>query len=208
MTSPRNAKAEATRERILQVTAKEMYRVGFRALGLKEILDHLQMSKGALYHHFKNKLEIGYAVLDEVYAQQFYALWVEPLEAENPLQAIIHLLEGASKQACMDSLSCGCPVNNLASEMSPIDEGFRTRVEAIYKRWCQRLTEAFMRAQAKGYMRSEVDAEETALFVVTAVQGAIVLGKNAQSYEVFARALKPLIHYLSSLQPQARCAAD
>ena len=202
MVSVRNAKAEETRERILQVTAMEMIRVGYRALGLSEILDHLQMSKGALYHHFKNKLELGYAVLDEVYASRFASLWVSPLEQEDPLQAIIDLLRKVSAGTAMD-VNCGCPINNLAAEMSPIDEGFRERVERVYKRWRNRLTEAFLRAQAKGYMRGDVDAEETAMFIIASVQGAMVLAKNAQNCEVFAQTLKPLIHYLTSLQPDA-----
>ena len=70
--SQQRSRAEETRGRILEAAGEEMRRVGFRAMGLNDILKKLHMSKGALYHHFQNKLELGYAVLDELYAKRFF----------------------------------------------------------------------------------------------------------------------------------------
>lgn len=200
MTVQRNLKAEETRERILEITSEEMCRVGFRAMGLNDILHKLKMSKGALYHHFRNKLELGYAVLDELYATRFSSQWVSPLDEENPLQATIECLEAMPLAMEEDNIRCGCPINNLATEMSPIDEGFRLRIERVYKRWHSRLIEAFLRAQDKGYMRKDVKAEEVAIFLIATVQGAFTISKNSQNSELFIQVMQPLNQYLRSLQ--------
>ena len=34
-------------------------------------------------------------------------------------------------------LNLGCPLNNLAQEMSPLDEGFRTRTQQVFELWMQ-----------------------------------------------------------------------
>ncbi|MBT8140065.1 MAG: TetR/AcrR family transcriptional regulator [Gammaproteobacteria bacterium] len=203
MTIQRSAKAEYTRERILEVAGEEMRRVGYRAMGLNDILHKLRMSKGALYHHFRNKLELGYAVLDELYAKSFLKTWDSPLDRDDPLQAIISYLQAMSENMSDDMLSCGCPINNLANEMSNLDEGFRLRVEGLFERWKARMTSAFARAQKNGFMREDVDAEDTAVFVIAAVQGAIMLAKNAQDASIFSQATQSVSTYLSGLQTQA-----
>lgn len=202
--SQQRSRAEETRGRILEAAGEEMRRVGFRAMGLNDILKKLHMSKGALYHHFQNKLELGYAVLDELYAKRFFKTWISPLDQEDPLAATIECLQNMCNELETESLCCGCPMNNLASEMSSIDEGFRKRVEGVFKRWKQRLTEAFMRAQAEGYMRKDVDAEETAVFVIVSIQGALMVAKNAQNLTIFSQAAKSVCNYLMTLKAVER----
>jgi len=200
MTLQRSSKAEETRCRILEVAGEEMMRVGFRSMGLNDVLKKLCMSKGALYHHFQNKLELGYAVLDELYAKRFLNTWVLPLDQEDPLQATIDALQCLAGSMGTESLKCGCPMNTLASEMSAIDEGFRQRIERVFARWKNRLTEAFTRAQNKGYMRDDVDPEDTAVFVIVAIQGALTVAKNAQDKKIFAQAAQSVSNYLRSMQ--------
>jgi AcrR family transcriptional regulator len=202
MTLQRSIKAEETRCRILEVAGEEMMRVGYRSMGLNDVLKKLCMSKGALYHHFHNKLELGYAVLDELYAKRFLNTWVLPLDQENPLRATIDALQCLAGDMGTESLKCGCPMNTLASEMSAIDEGFRLRIEKVFTRWKARLTEAFTRAQGKGYMRDDVDAEDTAVFVIVAIQGALTVAKNAQDKKIFVQAAQSVSNYLSSMQTQ------
>ncbi len=196
----KGSKAEQTRERILQVAADEMQRVGYRAMGLNEILKKLRMSKGALYHHFKSKLELGYAVLDEHFATQFQRTWVAAAKSKDPLQTKIERLHALADGMDLETLRCGCPVNSLANEMSALDEGFRLRIEQIYDGWRNKLTECFEQAQREGYMKTSVSAHDTAMFVITSIQGAIVVAKNAQNIELFTTSVRSVTNYLSTLQ--------
>jgi len=45
----------------------------------------------------------------------------------------------------------GCPLNNLAQEMSPIDSGFQKRTERVFKLW----TDTFATAIRRAIRRSE-----------------------------------------------------
>ena len=50
--------AEQTRQKILDISADEIHKKGFTATSLSCILKRCEISKGALYHHFANKIEL------------------------------------------------------------------------------------------------------------------------------------------------------
>ncbi|MCZ6508759.1 MAG: TetR/AcrR family transcriptional regulator, partial [Acidobacteria bacterium] len=56
---------KATRDAILQAATREIHTNGFRSAGLDSILAEAGVTKGALYHHFGSKHELGLAVLEE-----------------------------------------------------------------------------------------------------------------------------------------------
>ena len=73
--------ADATRQRILDAGAVEIHRHGFRNASVESILADTGLTKGAFYHHFAAKADLGYAVIDESIRTQVLTKWVEPIEA-------------------------------------------------------------------------------------------------------------------------------
>lgn len=129
-----------TRHTILEAAAQEIHLHGFQAASLSRILATTGLTKGALYHHFPNKQALGYAVLEEVIAVEGRKTWVSPLEqCDDPVDCLQGMIASRFKDMTEQDLLLGCPLNNLALEMSPIDEGFRRRVEFVYDRWTQAL---------------------------------------------------------------------
>ena len=200
MATQRDIQAEVTRKKIMQTAADEIYRVGFQSASIGEILRKLGVSKGCFYHHFPTKQELGYAVLEETFTQFQTDIWNPVLSDKNPLAAVINMLSNAAKNLDKERVKLGCPINNLAQEMSPIDEGFRIRVEHIYEMWRTRLTESLLRAQQDGYMHRHVEANEVAVLIMTVMQGAIGIAKNAQNPAMFGECTRGLIRYLQGLQ--------
>ena len=55
-------------ERILDVSLELFMKKGYENTSVKEIVDNLGgLTKGAIYHHFKSKEEILYAVSEKIY---------------------------------------------------------------------------------------------------------------------------------------------
>ncbi len=200
MATQRDLQAEDTRKKIMHAASEEIYRVGFQSASVGEILRKLGISKGCFYHHFPTKQELGYAVLEENFAQFQAEIWQPVFNDPNPLRAVIKMLGNAGNIIDKERVKLGCPINNLAQEMSPIDEGFRTRVEKIYQLWRTRLTESLLRAQKDGHMRRNVQAGEIAVLIMTVMQGAVGIAKNAQNHAMFADCTRGLTRYLKSLQ--------
>ncbi len=203
MATKRELKAEITRDKILEASAEEIFRVGFRAASLSDILSKHGISKGALYHHFPDKLSLGYAVLEERFGKCLEESWEKALSGDDPLAGITGLLLERANLDCHDTLCCGCPVNNLATEMSPVDEGFRERIEKIYNNWHKQIARAVLEGQNRGVVRNDLEATEVAYFVMASIQGAIGLAKNAQDNNLFKNALQGLFGYLEGLRVRA-----
>ena len=64
----RNKYPEETRNRIIETAGRLFIEKGYEHTSIQDIIDHLGgLSKGAIYHHFKSKEEIMYAVAEELY---------------------------------------------------------------------------------------------------------------------------------------------
>ena len=57
---------DSARDKILAAAFNEIHRYGFQAASLSSILANTGLTKGALYHHFTAKQDLGLAVVDEV----------------------------------------------------------------------------------------------------------------------------------------------
>src|SRR6202030_509755 len=126
--------SERTRERLLQAASREIYRSGFQSAGLDTILASAGVTKGALYYHFKSKEALGHAVVEEIIAADVHGKWVRPLQSvKDPIDALIGAVQNISVR--LEDVRGGCQLNNLAQEMSPLDAGFRKRLETVFAAW-------------------------------------------------------------------------
>lgn len=193
--------AEATREALLDAAFAEMYMNGFRAAGLDAILESTSLTKGALYHHFGSKQGLGYAVVEERVKPLVRERYLEPfLAVRDPIEGLKRM--GARMQQELEKegiLLMGCPVNNLVTEMSGVDEGFRYRLAEILDEWKATIADGLRRGQDEGTVRRDVDAEEVATFCVAAYQGAVGYAKNAHDIGPFEACRRGLDAHLGSL---------
>ncbi len=193
---------DKTREALLQAAFGEIHRSGFQAASLEKILSTAGVTKGALYHHFPNKAALGYAVVDEVIKPHCIESWVRPLEgADDPIQTMIDCMAGVANQMTCADIALGCPLNNLMQEMSPVDEGFRQRLNAVSEAWRASMARALARGQGRGTVRDDIDPEKIAAFLFAAYEGIVGTAKNAQSTELFGSSLEVLMSYLDGLRP-------
>ena len=190
---------ERTRTHLLETAFAEIYRGGFQGTGLDRILDRAKVTKGALYHHFASKEELGYAVVEEVIRNVTVQKWVVPLAgSDHPLDALIGVIQATSLASA--DVARGCPLNNLAQEMSPLDEGFRQRVADVFKLWFDAVTGALEEARRRGQIYSDININQSAMFIVAAYEGYMSLAKNAQDAEILRAGIRTLTHYLESLR--------
>jgi TetR/AcrR family transcriptional regulator, transcriptional repressor for nem operon len=190
-----------TRERILAAAFAEFYKNGFQGGSLNHIVETAGATKGALFHHFAGKQELGYAVLDEIIAPLLRQRWLDPLtEAANPIAEI----KRAFRQFVEEDIESGawlqgCPLNNLAQEMSPLDEGFRVRIDRLYALWRKRLTAALASGIKAGKIRKNIAPRNVAALLVAAQMGVWGSAKNSQSEELMRQASEAVCEYLDGL---------
>jgi TetR/AcrR family transcriptional repressor of nem operon len=173
-----------TRGKILFAAYKEIHVNGFQSASLSNILAHTGVTKGALYHHFPNKNELGYAVIDEVIAKRIHMSFIHPLEYfDDPIEGFIQLIQNAGDTFSMTDIELGCPLSVLAQEMAPIDEGFRTRLTGIYERWHQSIAVVLTRARDEGLIIDSVEPYSMAVTIAAIMEGSLSAAKVSQSLD-------------------------
>ena len=73
----------------------------------------------------------------------------------------------------MTDIELGCPLTVLAQEMAPIDEGFRTRLTAIYELWHQSIASVLIKAKQDDLILDEVDPYTMAVTIVAIMEGCL-----------------------------------
>jgi TetR/AcrR family transcriptional repressor of nem operon len=191
---------ERTRECLLQAAFREVYRSGFQSAGLDTILAAAGVTKGALYYHFDSKEALGYALVEEVIAPDLRAKWLRPLQrGKDPIDTLIGIVQGESVRP--EDVRGGCPLNNLAQEMSPLDEGFRKRLATVFHAWQEGVATALREGQTRGRVRRDAEPAEAAGFLIAMVEGYVSLAKNAQDVKVMKAGIRNIVGWLRSLRP-------
>jgi TetR/AcrR family transcriptional repressor of nem operon len=146
-----------TRRRLLEVGQQEIYLHGFQGASLAKILKRTGVTKGAFFHHFSSKATFGYSVVEEVIAEMIDAQWVRPLRGSgDPLETIAAEFERGARALARQRPILGCPLNNLAQEMNPLDDGFRSRTLAVFTTWHDAYAAAIERAKSDDTVKQEV----------------------------------------------------
>ena len=178
---------------------------GYHATSLDDVLSESAVGKGTFYHYFKSKEDLGHAILDQVVGV-FIERTVAPCfsdPAVKPLTQIRCFLDRVV--AIQRERNCvgGCPLGNLASELSDVHEGFRGRLAEVFSVWRERLTERLQQAQHLGQVSSECRPEAVAHFLVASLEGAILMAKVTKDIAVMEQCVSELKRYLTIYEGQA-----
>jgi TetR/AcrR family transcriptional regulator, transcriptional repressor for nem operon len=200
MNTPLKRQPDRTRQTLLECAFEEIHRSGFRAASLDAILESSGVTKGALYHHFGSKTALGYAVVEEVVAPWVEASWRPLLDADDCIGAAVAACQELTKQRTAHAIEYGCPFNNLINEMSPVDEGFRKRLQQILDDWHAGIIAALRKGQQRGVVRRDVVAEDAAAFIISAIEGCVGMAKSKRSREFLESGMRGLMAYVESLR--------
>jgi len=194
---------EGTRELLLQAASREVHKLGFQSAGLDTILAATGVTKGALYYHFGSKKALGYAVVEEVIAASTRNKWLVPLRSSaDPVGTLIGIVKATPLR--LEETRAGCPLINLAQEMSLRDEGFRKHVARVFHDWEEGIATALRKGQAEGIVRRDLDVREASSFFIATYEGYAMLAKNAQNVNVWKVGIKNIVGWLRSLRAPKR----
>lgn len=192
---------EKSRKEILDVAFMEVFIHGFQGVSVDDIVKKTSLTKGAFYHHFPTKLDLGYALVDEVIKPMIIQRWIAPLEQlENPLQGILKQLKVNIGGTPLEHLRLGCPLNNLVQEMAPIDAGFQVRLQAALNLWINETDLQLKRAKKLGFIKREVNTRQVAHFIVMAHEGFYGMLKGLNDPRAFPALYDSLRRYFETIK--------
>ena len=170
-----------TRGRILDVAAAAFQSRGYHATSMHDIIHDADATGGALYHHFSSKKALGLAVIRERVAMDVETTCIEPVRsARTAADGIMSVFDRIIAELDGRKTILGCPLNNLALELSLADPEFRTAIDDLFGRWRTAIAQR-VRADRSAGRLNDVDAEAFATFIVASFSGAMAQAKAAQN---------------------------
>jgi TetR/AcrR family transcriptional repressor of nem operon len=193
-------KSEETRQFILQKAFELIYVNGYQATSIDEIIATTNVTKGAFFYHFKNKDDMGLAVINEVMLPAMSGKEVQALKnSKDPVKDIYTFVKKLLENPLM-VVTYGCPAANLSQEMAPLNHRFSAALSKLVKQW-QLVMEASIRNGKKaGTIKKGVNTRQVTYFVMSGYWGIRNFGKLYNSTESYRIYLKELKHYLETLR--------
>ena len=171
---------EGMRQRVLDKTAEFFQTRGFHATSLGDVMTASGVSGGALHHHFPTKKALALAVIEERVAKVVRRTWMEPLQnAVSAREGVRLVFAAVADRLERQGFVRGCPLNNLAHELSLADPDFRAVLAGIFEEWRNAIADK-MRADQQAGREIDVDPERFAASVVALYSGAMSMAKTAQ----------------------------
>ena len=192
-----------TRERILEVAARLFHEQGYNATGIATILRESGVNSGSLYHFFAGKEALLLGVLER-YVEMLEPMVLQSAEArtDDPLEKIFALLdwyrEGMLKSGC----TMGCPVGNLALELSDNHPEVRRLLDLNFRNWAAGIRGWLEEAGER--LPDDVDLEQLSHFILTVMEGAIMQSRARGSLDPYDASVAQLRLYFKTLEDSAR----
>jgi AcrR family transcriptional regulator len=190
-----------TRWRILEAAMHLFWEKGFGSTSIADILARAGVNSGSLYHFFPGKQDVLVAVLD-TYIGGIRQMLLEPAwrGVEDPIEKIWKLMDGYRDALVQTECTYGCPIGSLALELHEPDPAVRERLAKNFSNWTDAIEECL--DDAGDRVPRGTDKRALAEFVLTTMEGGVMLARSYRDIGYFDRAIDQLkAHFNRLLRP-------
>ncbi len=171
----------SSRLKMIKTAAKLMQRQGFHGTGVNQIVNESGAPKGSLYFHFpKGKDQLVCEAIQ--YSGRQTLEFLKFHRNDEPEKALKNYLKAIAKLVEKTGFADACPIATVVLEMAP----YQDNIAQV----CNQAL-ASLRAELKGWLVqdgfSEQEADDRALLIFAAIEGALIFAKTSRSREPLDR---------------------
>ena len=172
---------EGMRRKVLDVAVAAFQEKGYHATSLGDLMKAAGVTGGALHHHFPTKKAIALAVIEERVAAAVEETWIRPVAAATSARdGVRDVFAAIADELDAQGFVRGCPLNNLAHELSLADPDLRAAMDGIFAGWRDAIAEKARSDRQRGVDDAPADPERFAALAVAIYSGAMSMAKAAQ----------------------------
>ena len=195
-------KSKETQDLIIHTSFELFYEKGYNATSIPDIMKKTSLSKGAFYHHFKNKHEIGKRVIEGILRKRIKEGFINPLNETHNGTVPDLLLEVFTKRIKNYSereKALGCPANNLVGEIGYTEQDFRVILKTLFEEWREALIKIIETGKSKSEIKKDVNSSSVAISLICAFEGVRSLRKVYDDDIIFNEFLESMGNFIKNL---------
>lgn len=161
------------KQEIIEIAAELIHQYGYHSVGIQKILDLANVPKGSFYYYFKNKEDLGLSVIN-YFIDQTKSIVNQFEESISGLEAFFQCYFSR-----FEEFECtrGCPIGNLALELSDVNENFRL---GLFE-WSHFMENTIFNILEKSSLKNCEKNKELASFIVSSFEGVLLKAKLEKS---------------------------
>lgn len=173
-------KAEKTRQQIIEKTAPIFNAKGYATTSLSDITAATGLTKGSIYGNFKDKDEVAIEAFKYNVSERSKGLHIAENEANNPLEALIAMIEFYRDSLSEVNKTGGCPMLNAAVEADDHLLFMKETVKINFIGWQKKFIKTLNQGQEQGFIRTDISIENYAMELLILIEGGILLARTLE----------------------------
>jgi len=168
-----------SRDKLLDAACATFAHKGYQATSVDDLLGTAGVSPSNFYYHFKSKEVLALECLERFFEgvrQELAPIFVNrKLGATAKLEQMHRqFVKRMSDKGCCG----GCPLGNLAQELSDSHPGFRKRLAEFFEECMDGIAGIVKQGVASGEFRKDLDPKAAGYLLFGSIEGLILLSKN------------------------------
>ncbi|GGG97161.1 TetR family transcriptional regulator [Polaribacter pacificus] len=194
-------KSELTKQHIVQEAFTLFYEKGFKTTSINDVMKATKMSKGAFYHHYKNKEQLGLEVIELKILKRVYDAMILPLKEQgNAMDILENTFLNRIKSFPFYDKKHGCPMNNLINEIGNYEMSYQLALKKIIEQWKKALIALINQGKNQNEIKKGVPSEAVAIYLISAFEGIRGIRKLYDNDSILDQYISGLSLYLHELK--------
>ncbi len=186
----KSARANRTYRKILDASMRLFNQKGYYGTSISEIAQATNLTKGAIYFHFKNKDSLLKEILNE-YERNFLEQLFKEVRGvrENAFEKIKRMLRFTLNFPLKHPQLCLC-LTILSAELYGSEPKYERDLKKIYRRYHQFIAQLIAEGKREGAIREDIDPDLAAMNIIGAHEGNLIqwmMNMNRIAGKSFAR---------------------
>jgi TetR/AcrR family transcriptional repressor of nem operon len=165
MTETTDTRADSTRQQILRAAARQFARLPYHQVGLDDVLAEAELTKGAMYFHFRSKHALALAIIEDQITRSDASITDLLARKLSGLETLIDFSYQLAVRDISEDISRAAL--HLVESIGRV-EGLQTK---LHHRWIDNLTVAVQRGIGEGDVIEDTDARDVGRLLASAYMG-------------------------------------
>lgn len=199
-----NKKPKSTRTKIMDAAETLILDHGFGGTTVDSIIDLAGVSKGAFFHHFSSKAELGKKLVQRYADEDAEHLEQTLRKAEglsnDPLQQLLIFIKLFEQEIeSLEEPFPGCLFASYLQQSELFDHNILEIIRESILLWRTRVLDKLKEIEQKYPPRQDVDLVSLADMLMVIFEGSFVLSQSLNENKIIAQQLSHYHNYLSLL---------